>query len=614
VKRDALSLALLAGVVAFTLQATWARTYYGPNVPFGDEFQAFVAFLSAVRAGQLDWALMFDAHMEHRIPVARAFFLLTYAVFGETSFVACLLISAALMGAIVAVWVYTLRRLGESIWLIAATVFVMMSRSQFQNMLWPFQVEFYTLVGAVVAAICWLALAKQISWRGVIGCAAACTISLYSIVSGVTSWAVVGVLLFLRTVSEHRSPGDLLRARRAWLQMGLFVALGVLVTGIYLYGYTPAHPVRQTPRSVMQFITWLSAALVFPIVDLHQPSEVFWLPVVVAAVFAPIAAALWLYWRRRDTARLMIVSGLVLNVVINMAIIAYGRGAAQFIASRYGTVALWSSVASLIAIASLTREAARSRWRWTATPVLVALGAYLLYSHAVGYKTYTAHMSEWKRVRIIFERNILAYIIDGSPARRLAAFLPHPAIVIQPMLDQPMYISVMPYNLRPPARMTTAGDAWALDRLPPALPRPPDTFVFGSGTGADTQAGTVSSTQFPVRDALVLSVAGYPTQPGNSLAVEAANDPGRRIVFQGPDPGERWVEWRIEASQLPARRVRIVAVDGSTAPGGWFAVGMPADKPVSVRRLEAFVRHLEWWTAPIGAALVAWIVVRRRRR
>jgi hypothetical protein len=612
--RNSLPLALLAGLICFTLQAMWAREYYGASVPFGDEFEGTVGFLASVRAGQLNWHLMFEPHLEHRIPVLRAFFLLTYWVFGETSFLAYLLISAALMGAIVAVWVYTLRRLREPLWLIAATVFVAMSRSQYHNMLWPFQVEFYTLVGSVVAAICWIALAERVTWLGVIGCAAACAISLYSIASGVTAWAVVGMVLFLRTLSEHRSLAALLRARRAWLQMGLFVALGVLITGAYFYDYAPLHPARQTPRNFMQFITWLSASLVYPIVDVHQPSEVWWLPLVVAAVFVPIAAALWLYWRRRDTARLVIVSGLVLNVVVNMAIIAAGRAAAPFIAPRYGTVALWTSVASLVAIASLIREAARSRWRWTAAPALVALAAYLLVAHARAYSTYTREMEQWGSARVMFEHNILAYVIDGSPARKLAAFLPHPAGIIQPMLDDATYMSVMPYNLRPPARMTAAGDAWSLDVLPPALPHPPDTFVFGSGTGADTHTGTVTSTPFFVRGALVLSIAGYPTRAGNSLAVEAATDPGRRVVFSGPDPGMRWSEWRLEASQLPARRVRIVAVDGAEAPDGWLAVGMPADKPASVTRLEAFASHVEWWTAPFEVALLAWIVARARRQ
>src|SRR3954463_3341481 len=99
-RREALALACLAGVLAFTLQTIWVREYYGASVPFGDEWEGLIGFLAAVRQGQLGWHLMLEPHMEHRIPVARFFFLLTYWVFGEASFLACLVISAALMGAI----------------------------------------------------------------------------------------------------------------------------------------------------------------------------------------------------------------------------------------------------------------------------------------------------------------------------------------------------------------------------------------------------------------------------------------------------------------------------------------------------------------------------------
>jgi hypothetical protein len=600
-------------VIAFTVQAIWVRLYQGASVPFGDEWDGLVHFLEQVRAGQLSWHLMFETHMEHRIPVARAFFLLTYWVFGETSLLACLLISAALMGLLVGIWTYTLRRLCESIWVIAATVFVLMSPSQFHNILWPFQIEFYTLVGSVIAAICWIALAPRVTWGGVVGCAAACAISLYSIVSGALSWAVVGPGLFLRTLSEHRSIRSLLTARREWLQMTLFVALGLFVSALYFAGYEPTHPRAQTPQSAMQFLVWFSASIVYPLVDIHMPSEVWWLPFIVCAVFVPIGAALVLYWVRRDTPRFVLVAGLVLNVLLNMAVIAGGRGAAPFIAPRYGTVALWSSAASLVAIASLWRETIRTRWRWIAAPALFALTGYLLYAHAWRYYTYTQGMKEWGRTRGVFEQNVRTYALDGAPDRQLAAFLPFPVYIIKPMLDRSSFMVEMPYNLRPAARFTKTGDAWSAGGLPPSLEPPADTFVFGSAANA-ARTGTLTSTGFHPRGALVLHVAGYPTRGGNSLILEATSDPARRIVFNGPDPGERWAEWRIEPSQLPARRIRIVAVKANSSPADWFGVGLPADKPASVGRLEAFVAHLEWWTMPVAAALGLWSAIEARRR
>jgi hypothetical protein len=613
-RRAALALACLAGLLAFTVQMIWVREYRGASVPFGDEWKGLVDFLADVREGQLSWHLMFAAHNEHRIPVARLFFLITYWVFGEASFLACQLISAALMGAIAALWTYTLRRLGEPLWLAAATLFVILSPSQYHNILWGFQVEFYTLVGAVVAAICWIALAPRVTWRGIAGCAAACAVSQYSIISGILSWGAVGGALFLRAVAEHRTVRALLGARREWVQMGLFVALGLAVNGVYFYGYDPQFAQGGAPRSAWRFMTWLSAAIVYPIVDIGARAEVWWLPAVVAAVFVPIAAALWLYWGQRDRARLVLVGGLVLNVVLNMSVIAAGRAAAPFVAPRYGTVALWSSAASLIAIASLLRASARTRWRWGVTPVLVALTGYLLCVHAWRYRTYPAEMDLWRRNFIVFEQNIRAYVTDGAPDRTLKGGLPFPAFVIAPFMKDPAFMAVMPYNLRPPARFTATSDAWALDRLPPALPSPREAFVFGSGTGTDAGLGTLTSTEMPARRSLLLRVAGYPSRDGGSLVIESATDPRRRIAFPGPDPGLTWADWRVDLSPVSGSSVRLVAADASPAPDGWLAVALPMDKPPAVSRLESFVAHLEWWTAGPAVALAAASFVFSRRR
>jgi hypothetical protein len=116
----------------------------------------------------------------------------------------------------------------------------------------------------------------------------------------------------------------------------------------------------------------------------------------------------------------------------------------------------------------------------------------------------------------------------------------------------------------------------------------------------------MTSTPFPAPRGLTLAVSGYPTRPGNSLAIESAANPAARLVYAGPDPGEGWAEWHVDRSRLPAARVRIVAVDGRQADGAWLAIGFPPDKPVAVRVLEAVVRHLPWFSALLLVLICGW--------
>jgi len=591
----ALGVALLAGLAAFGAQAFWVRRFF-VSVPFWDEWADLFGFLAAYRAGFLDWPALVAQHMEHRIPVARLLFLLVYTIFGEGSLLGCLLLSALLAGTMIAIWAYTIRRLGEPVWLVAASVVVLASTCQFENMLWGFQGEFYTLVGAVVAAVCWIALAPRLTWPGVIGCAAACAVSTGSIASGLTSWAAVGLLLFLRAVVERRSVAGVLAARREWAQMFAFVAIGLAVSLAYLNGYQSVHPPDAAMRGPVELVRWSGFALVFPILDPLVPAQARWLPAVMAIVLGPIVLALWLYWRKGDDRRLLLMAGILLMVLGNVAILAFGRSGVVYVASRYGTICLWTSVLSLMAIAGLLREA-RGTVRRVARFVLLATAAFILGAHVARYFTFFDAMQDYQRVRRIFEHNVVTYLSDASPDRKLTAFLPFPEGPIRPMLDRPDFLAVLPYNLRPRARMTASGDAWSYEGTPAPVPPPPESFYWGSWSGEGAHQGELTSTAFQAPRPLVILLSGYPTHPGNSVAVESVTDPARRLLYTGADPGNHWIAWRIEREQLPGRRVRIVAVDGTAGPDGWLGVGVPMYKSRAVARLEAFVRHLELWVA-----------------
>ena len=130
-----LHIALAAGVIACTVQMLWVRRYFA-SMPYWDEWNDLYGFLEVWRGGGLTWQGLFAQHMEHRIPVARVCFILVDVIFGEGNQLGILTLHAVLMGAIVTTWTYALRRLGEPLWLVAATLVVLMSPSQHQNWLW----------------------------------------------------------------------------------------------------------------------------------------------------------------------------------------------------------------------------------------------------------------------------------------------------------------------------------------------------------------------------------------------------------------------------------------------------------------------------------------------
>ena len=607
--RPSLLVPLAAAVVAFTAQMLWVRHFY-VSVPYWDEWDDLYGFLATWRAGDLTWSGFFAQHMEHRIPVARVFFMLADVLFGEGNQLGLLTLHALLMAGIALLWTYTLRRLREPLWLVAATLIVLLSPSQHENWLWGFQVEFFTLVGAVLAAICWIAFAPRLTWLGVAGCAFACAVSSYSIGSGLSSWAAVGLLLALRVCLDRGwSPRELMRARREAVQLLAFLAVGIVVTVTYFQSYLTLTPPGAAGHSLAAIAQWAAAALVFPIIDPSAPASARWLPAASALVFAPIAAALVLYVRRGDRARLLLTIGVLLMVAGNVGIMAYGRSGWIFVASRYGTVCLWVGAISLLSAASLMRAAAGWR-RWAMLPIGLA-AVTLVGVHLWRYVTFTPALDETRRMRLVWERNMRVYLADDSPDRKLPAdAIPFPEAKIQPMLHRQQFLATLPYNLRPPVRFSSAGSAWSVDGVPPAA-GVPGLFTWGSWSGSDALTGTLTSMPLRAPRGLTLVVGGYPTRPGNSLALESVADPRARLVYSGPDPGDGWIEWRVDRAQFPAGRIRVVAVDGRQADGAWLALRVPADVPAAVRVLEALVRQLPWISAGLLALIGGWAWKRR---
>ena len=176
------------------------------------------------------------------------------------------------------------------------------------------------------------------TWAGVAGCVLACAVSTCSIASGISSWVAIGLLLLLRVCLDRGWVWRGLLVTREAAQLLVFLAAGILVTIAYLDGYVELHPTGAMGRNLREMASWSVVAMVFPLIDPVVPASARWLPAAVALVFGPIAAALVLYVRRGDRARLLLCTGILLMVAGNVMIMAVGRSGAGFLTPRYGTV------------------------------------------------------------------------------------------------------------------------------------------------------------------------------------------------------------------------------------------------------------------------------------
>ena len=99
--------------------------------------------------------------------------------------------------------------------------------------------------------------------------------------------------------------------------------------------------------------------------------------------------------------------------------------------------------------------------------------------------------------------------------------------------------------------------------------------AWGSWSGSDDYAGTITIGPFPAPRQLRLGISGYPGHEGNALRAELA-DGSRVFPLEPADVGERW---QLQEFELPAewenRPMRIIGTDTATGVGGWLALTEP---------------------------------------
>jgi hypothetical protein len=456
--------ALLAGLAAFGLQALVVRAY-AVNVPYWDEWDGFVGFVSRWQLGALHWSDWVAPHMEHRILVPRLAFALVSLVFGNANLSAALLISAALAGVTAGVWTYVLRRLGQPAWLAVASVPIIGTVGQYENILWGFQIQFYTLVLPIVAGVAIVALAPRITWKVIAALAAACTISMYSMASGALSWGIIGGVILLRRLVEGRADSA---SNRPWLHAAGFGAVAAAALATYFVGYAPVRGPAGDTFAPWVVARWAGYAFVFPILDWDTPGRDVWLPLAVLGIATPIVIAGVVYFKRRDSPRLVLMAGILAMVLANLAVTGYARGHQTWIASRYGTVFVWTSVLALFAAADLSRLArAGSRSRLLRTlAATVAVG--IVAAQLAAYPRFLHVMDTYRANRLAFRHNVVTYLAHRSPGQELDDFVPFPKDRLKQMLDDQAFAQALPHGLRPMAP-ASAADVWVdafMTRLP----------------------------------------------------------------------------------------------------------------------------------------------------
>lgn len=102
---------------------------------------------------------------------------------------------------------------------------------------------------------------------------------------------------------------------------------------------------------------------------------------------------------------------------------------------------------------------------------------------------------------------------------------------------------------------------------------------FGTYVGGDAYTGTALSTEFSISESeIAIPIIGYPSSPGNSLALEILGTQGdvvHSITCQARNPRESVGIWSIDVSAWIGHRARLRLFDGLTSMRGWLGAGPP---------------------------------------
>lgn len=583
---------------------------YGVNVPFFDEW-TLPTLLTAYDNGQLDLAGLFAQHNEHRIFFARLVFLGSYLLLGEWNVVSYMAASAVVVGLTAGVWAYALTRLRFPLWAILLSCVPFVSPLQVENQTWGFQVQFYLVVLGVMLGLCAVALRKRIDWPLIAMAVGACFLATFSIASGLVSWPLIFACLLTRALLDAKSPPALLRDRGLIARLAVFCLAALVVVGGYFWGYTrPEHNDLYQARNLETVVAWLFNTLTYPLTQNFSA----WTLALAAAQWVVIALGLAMYLRQRRhpemAARLLLFGGLLLFVAGNAAATGYGRGTTLAIASRYATLFLLPFAPFVAVSVDLFDTLSRHVRPLAIGPLLLLVSTVsavtLGQARGVG-DGFTLLEDNWA-VRVEAQRALVRYLREPDPQMIPGAALPFPSHdLLKSMVNSPDTRARLPASTLAASTRTgveLTGTAWQTGDIPGGggLDAP---LGWSSWSGNDTLTGRLVTQPFSVtREILVVPVAGFPNWNGNRLVLETTDEPHAWTVFQQDSPTYDWEAWRVDVSAFKGRSVRLVAVDGATGWGGWFAIGTPYQQNSNLA-LFAVVREKTVLILFVAAGLLA---------
>ncbi len=392
-------------VAALTCFTTLRILYlcYNP-LPWGDMWN----YWAWVRSHEHDWFWHLAAqHNEHRLLVARLFFLFDQFSTGGTQLSLAIFIPLIQLAHALVFWRLAARVPGierSIVWFLGAiSMAAMFSSQQFTNFTWYFQIQFVAAYfGATLSLLALLKTASANSNRGrwLAITVALAIVTTYSMANGLLIWPLLVSLAFFLGLSRR-------------IQVVL-LASGACSFVVYFIGYVqpPKHPSPAEALSHLEvvarfFVTTIGSPFADVIASAAQRSTAEFVEGVAAIVgsFGLLAAVLivahaLLHFRTKPGVELAYIHILIFDLG-SIALIALGRFAfpiREALTSRYTTPALlfWLVLITLVVIAceKSARAQIRGAGRILQLAVLVMFVFFVVFdraakiSYAKGYQLY----------------------------------------------------------------------------------------------------------------------------------------------------------------------------------------------------------------------------------
>ncbi|OBI56037.1 hypothetical protein [Mycobacterium sp. E787] len=425
------TIALLAAVACIVLGVKLlVIAVLGSPVPLSDQWDGEAILYSRYLRGALSFAQLFAPHNEHRIVVFRMLALLHLELAGEWNTRLEMILGAIVDTAVITWFTSLLMPLVSSRrrMLLGCFVAFLFAFPIFENSLWGFQDQVYLALLFGIAALAAFASASPFSARWFCGLIAA-ILSYFSFATGVATILAAAVLVGLQIATNARK-----RCRREFAGVIVIASTGL---AIILWASSSAHPL-STPWTVIEGLFLLGAC--------------------VMAALLPMA---WFCWhtvskRPAISDRAWPVIGIAAWLVIQLGLLAYGRGAA--IAVRYMDAIMLVYPLGLMAMFALADRARASRFSRYTRPVAMAWVFTVVVAFALlGYYGAVLGAIDWSKAAREETAKIQTYLATGNVdylkstgrgGHGIELSYPYPGHLAE-VLGDPNVRAILPPEIRP---------------------------------------------------------------------------------------------------------------------------------------------------------------------